>query len=65
MDLGIIFCGSCNSTKVDSGFQGSTSTLKCCECGNEGEFRIGHMNLETESVIKVAELLSRAKADAF
>lgn len=55
--IGIIFCGKCNGTKVDSGFQ-SESTLYCVDCGNKEEFKVGKVMIEEEKIII-------AKKDAF
>jgi len=56
MSIGIIFCSKCDSNLVDSGFDTET-TLKCVECGNCKEFKVGKINLgnEEEGILVLAK----------
>ncbi|BCV20783.1 hypothetical protein [Moorella sp. Hama-1] len=62
MDFGIIFCAQCGSSLVDSGFE-SGSTLRCCKCGNTGEFKVGKVSIDSE-IVNVNFLIEKAKQDA-
>jgi hypothetical protein len=63
MKFGIIFCGECNGTLVDSGFN-TPSTLKCIDCGNNLSFKVGKVNASAE-FINLSECLEQAKKDAY
>ena len=62
-DFGIIFCGNCHSEKVDSGFD-TPSTLKCCECNNGAEFKIGKVGISSGLSLDLDEIIAQAKRDA-
>lgn len=59
MSLGIIFCDKCGSNLVDSGFDTET-TLKCVECGNSKDFKVGKVSLGDDE----ERILALAKQDA-
>lgn len=62
MKFGIVFCGKCHSTFVDSGHQ-SISTLKCHDCDNEGEFVVGKLSLKSGS-INTVDIIEKAQKEA-
>ncbi|MGC4377972.1 hypothetical protein WD019_13635 [Fictibacillus sp. Mic-4] len=59
MSLSIIFCGKCASNLVDSGFETET-TLKCVDCSNSKDFKIGKISLGDDE----EKILALAKQDA-
>ena len=60
--FGIIFCAKCGSLLVDSGFD-SPTTLKCCQCENTDDFKIGKVIVDSPNP-KIEELLKQAVSDA-
>lgn len=47
---------------VDSGYD-TVSTLRCCECNNEEEFKIGKVKVETDEVT-VNSIITQARKEA-
>lgn len=67
-EFGIIFCSRCGSRLVDSGFDTKEpASLRCCECGNTGRFRVGRVEVPlTDPLFKrVEELYKEAYRDTF
>lgn len=62
-DFGVVFCGRCNSTKVDSGYE-TPSSLRCSECSNTKEFKVGKVSTSTNSNLNLEEFLNQAKKEA-
>lgn len=62
INFGVIFCGECHSSLVDSGYE-SVSTLKCAECGNEKEFKVGKIATASNESLSLEEVLNRAKRE--
>lgn len=61
-DFGVIFCGKCSSLLVDSGYE-TTSSLKCSECNNDKEFKVGKVTIPSNSSTSSDEIISQAKKD--
>jgi DNA-directed RNA polymerase subunit M/transcription elongation factor TFIIS len=62
-DFGVIICGECNGLLVDSGYT-TLSTLKCSECNNEKEFKVGKVTISSDAGLSSVEIVTQAKRDA-
>jgi DNA-directed RNA polymerase subunit M/transcription elongation factor TFIIS len=62
-NFSIIFCGGCNSMKVDSGYD-TNSTLRCADCGNEKEFKVGKVAIPSDTMVSLEEIITQAKKEA-
>ncbi len=62
-DFGVIFCGECNSLLVDSG-NDTPSTLKCSECNNDKEFKVGKVVIPSNESVSLDEIITQAKREA-
>jgi DNA-directed RNA polymerase subunit M/transcription elongation factor TFIIS len=62
-NFGVILCGKCSSLLVDSGFD-TYSSLKCLDCGNEKEFKVGKVDITSNSSVTIEEIIIEAKKEA-
>lgn len=62
-DFSVVFCGKCSSLLVDSGYD-TPSNLKCTECNNDKEFKIGKVKILSSVTPSLENIIAQAKNDA-